>query len=87
MGIYYRFSDESNCSSVEADFTESFKVNVNFFNFKHLDISYDFRMKSQSLLLQILKKAPQDFSLKISMHTLMTIFNNPELCEYLNKMV
>jgi hypothetical protein len=59
---------------------------VNLFNLKHLDIS-NYNATSSSVLLNILKQAPQLFSLSIKWSQLTSFFNDSELCKYLNKMI
>jgi hypothetical protein len=59
---------------------------VNLFNLKHLDIS-ELDTRNSSLLLKILEQVPQLFSLSVKMNQLISIFDESELCKYLNKMI
>jgi hypothetical protein len=59
---------------------------VNLYNLKHLDISSYFAIETSSLS-EILKQSSQLSSLTINPFILLTLFNDSELCNYLNKMI
>jgi hypothetical protein len=59
---------------------------VNLFNLKHLDIS-ELDNINNSLLLKIIEQVPQLFSLSLKRNQFISIFNERELCKYLNKMI
>jgi hypothetical protein len=66
---------------------ECFKTMINVCNLAHLEIPSECRWKSASVMLQLLKEALHLSSLKININTLMKMFNNRELCKYLNKII
>jgi hypothetical protein len=60
---------------------------VNLSNMKHLVIAYHCKLETPSVLLELLKEAPQLSSLDIRSGLLISLFNDDELCKYLNKMI
>ncbi|CAF3399083.1 unnamed protein product, partial [Rotaria sp. Silwood2] len=60
---------------------------VNLSNLKHLDISMYQRIISTGELLEILKESSQLSSMKINPSDLALLFNDNQLCLYLNKMI
>jgi hypothetical protein len=63
------------------------KMIVNLFNLKHLTISSRCNLDTPLILTGILIAAPQLSSLDINMDTLISLFDDDELCNYLNKMI
>jgi hypothetical protein len=60
---------------------------VNLFHLKHLDIRGMFDMNSTAILLQLLKTTPQLNSFAMHDDEVAPLFNDEELCNYLNKMI
>jgi hypothetical protein len=60
---------------------------VNLSNVTNLKILDTCQLVTPSIFLQILKKAQQISSLSIDPDYLQELFNNNELCNYLNKMI
>jgi hypothetical protein len=65
----------------------SLKSIVNLWNLTHLDITWECKIKSPSVVLHLLQEAPHISSLRIHQNTLFLWFNNRELCKYFNKMI
>jgi hypothetical protein len=63
------------------------KMIVNLSNLNHLNISEYGEIFSPSLLLEILKQTPKLSLIKINPRNLKVLFDNDELCGYLNKMI
>ena len=63
------------------------KTVVNLSNLKHLVISFKFEFQTSSVLLELLKEASQLSSLDIHANVFSSLFDNNELCKYLNKMI
>ena len=63
------------------------KMIVNFWNIKHLVIGKSLWLDTPFVLLKILKESPQLSSLVIHPDVLISLFDNEELCRYLNKMI
>jgi hypothetical protein len=72
---------------LEKKHIKSLKMIVNLSNVKHLSISSDCKFEASSVLLELLKEAPQISSLNIYLDVLITLFHDDELCKYLNKMI
>ena len=90
----YRHYYFSNVTSLTLTHPELIKKDFNYlkmiiklFNLKHLNICYFFQIKSSSILLELLKEAPQLTSLSIKSDDFKLLLNNHELCKYLNKMI
>ncbi|CAF3698987.1 unnamed protein product [Rotaria sp. Silwood1] len=66
---------------------QSLKMIVHLCKLNHLEILSPCKMKSLSVLLQILQEAPNISSLTISRDILLQSFTNQKLCEKLNKMI
>jgi hypothetical protein len=67
---------------------EPLKRIVNLFNLKHLDVSEHRTIASSTVLLEILKEAPQLSSMAINPGRLISLCDdNIELANYLNKMI
>jgi hypothetical protein len=90
----YRFSNVISLKLIHSD--ENFKPirNVEYLkniiklsNLKHFDISMCSQVILSGELLIILKQSPQLSSMTINPVDLTSIFNDDELCQYLNKMV
>jgi hypothetical protein len=60
---------------------------VNLSNVKHLNIPVNYEQAMPSILLKILKEAPDLSSLCIESAVLKSLLNKNELCKYLNKMI
>ena len=71
----------------EQKLTQSLKKMINLFYLKHLEVASNTSMKISFILLEILKKAPYLSSFIIRSETLLSLFTNDELCQYLNKMI
>jgi len=67
-------------------YIKSLKMIFNFYNLKHLDISSYFTIETSSLL-EIFKQTSQLSSIKMNPFILSTLFDDNELCNYLNKMI
>ncbi|CAF3921054.1 unnamed protein product [Adineta steineri] len=78
---FYENDDKSDLNSTKI---ELLRTIVNLSNIKHLTIDNDIYLTS-SLFLDLLKELPNVSSLKIDEDQLMKIFDNIELCEYLNE--
>jgi hypothetical protein len=65
----------------------SWNMVVNLSNVQDLKISSSCKLKMPCILLQILKQAPQISSISIDKDDLTSLFENDELCKYLNKMI
>ncbi|CAF3802764.1 unnamed protein product [Rotaria sp. Silwood1] len=63
------------------------KIIVNLINLKHLNISFKGKIDIISVLLEILKQSPQHSSLTIDSFILPILFNDDELCKYLNRII
>ena len=74
-------------SQLELKHIEYLKVIINLSNLKHLFIPRYIQIESPSIMLQILKEAPQLSSLKLDVFILIPFFDDDQLCEYLNKMI
>ena len=66
--------------------TENLKMIINLSNLKQLNISR-YQLETSTVLLELLKQASQLSSLIIHSNVLRTLFDNDELCNYLNKMI
>jgi hypothetical protein len=66
---------------------EYLKMVVNLSNVKQLTISFDCKLESSLVLLEILKDAPQISSITIDSNTLISLLDDDELCKYLNRMI
>ncbi|CAF1578837.1 unnamed protein product [Didymodactylos carnosus] len=66
---------------------QSLKVIVNFSTLQELYIPYTFQLETPSVLLEILKGAPHLSSLCIHLDILQSLFEDDQLCQYLNKMI
>ncbi len=66
---------------------ESLKKVVNLSNLQHLDVKSIYNIISPTILLEILKQAPQLSSLVIDKPTLISFLTNNQLYWYLNKMI
>ena len=66
---------------------ESLKTFVNLSNIKHLIFPANFQLQKTSVLLQMLKQTIRLSSLTISSKMLQSLFNDNELCKYLNNMI
>ncbi len=66
---------------------ESLKKVVNLSNLQHLDVKSIYNIISPTILLEILKQAPQLSSLVIDKPTLISFLTNNQLYLYLNKMI
>jgi hypothetical protein len=66
---------------------EHLKKIINLFNLKHLCIVQIGNVEISSAFLEILKEAPQLSALSIDSTSLESLFQNDELCKYLNKMI
>ncbi|CAF0977080.1 unnamed protein product [Didymodactylos carnosus] len=58
-----------------------------FSNVRHLDMSHVRKLKSSSVLLEILKGTPRLSSLTITSDLLQSLWNDNELCQYFNRMI
>jgi hypothetical protein len=65
----------------------SLKKVVNLSNVKHLDISYFYKLKTANVLSEFLKEAPQISSIAMQSSALLPLFDDNELCDYLNTMI
>ena len=63
------------------------KTVVKLFYLKHLDISVYDSLSTPSVLLEIIRKAPQLSSLAINPRGLVSLFNDNKLCKYLSGMI
>jgi hypothetical protein len=68
------------------EYIKSITMIINFYNLKHLDISSYFAIETSSLL-EIFKQTSQLSSITINPFILSTLFDDEELCNYLNKMI
>ena len=75
----------SNCWALKH--IEYLKMVVNCSNIKHLTISKSYSLQETSVLLELMKKAPQLSSIAINPCLLLQLFNDDELCKYLNKTI
>jgi hypothetical protein len=66
---------------------EFLKMIVYLSNVKNLKIRSNCQLKTSSVLLEILKQAPQISSISINPNALILLFDDVELCKYLNKMI
>jgi hypothetical protein len=66
---------------------KSLKTFVNLSNVKHLIFPPNFQLETTLVLLQILKQTIRLSSLTISSKMLQSLFNDNELCKYLNDMI
>ena len=83
---YSRLNNENN-SVLEEQCVASLKKVVNLSNVKHLDISYFCKLESPDVLSELLKEAPQISSIGIQSSALLPLFDDNELCVYLNTMI
>ena len=58
-----------------------------FSQVKHLDVLHVHRLERPSVLLEILRETRQLSSLTISLHMLLSLWNDNELCQDLNRMI
>ncbi|CAF1427017.1 unnamed protein product [Rotaria sordida] len=72
---------------LENQHIKSLKMIVNLSNAKHLKISSDCKRETSSILLEILKEAPQISSITIGPDVFKSLCVNNELYEYLNRMI
>lgn len=73
--------------SFETKYIEALKKLVNLFNLKSLIILQNDYSDLSLFLLKILKETPQLTSLSINSKSLLSIYNNKNLCEDLNRMI
>jgi hypothetical protein len=71
---------------LELEYVQSLEIIINFCYLKHLDISAYFAIETSSLI-EICKQASQLSSITINPWILSTLFDDHELCDYLNKMI
>jgi hypothetical protein len=86
LSNYINFSHDVVDFEITTDHILRLKRIMDFSKLKHLCIWEKLTMES-SVLLQILKEAPQLSSLFIHKSILMSFLTNNELCGYLNKMI
>jgi len=84
LGDLSPFADDS---LLDQKHLESLKIIVNLSNVKDLKIWSRYKLKTSSVLLEILKQAPQLSSISIHKDDLISFFENDELCKYLDKMI
>ncbi|CAF1487781.1 unnamed protein product [Adineta steineri] len=63
------------------------KTIINLFNLKHLNIGRIYGIENSLVLLEILKQSPKLSSIEFIPKAVIQLFNNGELCKYLNKMI
>jgi hypothetical protein len=73
--------------SLDEKHIESLKIIVNLSSVKHLEITCHCYLKTPSVLLEILKQAPQLCSININWLMLKSLLDDDELCKYLTKMI
>jgi hypothetical protein len=78
---------EDKVDLLEEKFVQFLKRIIILSHLKHLDIQSIMSMESSLVILEILKEAPQVSSLVIFQNSLMSSFNDNELCKYMNKMI
>jgi hypothetical protein len=84
LGDSSAFADDSLLDEKQI---ESLKMIVNLSNVKDLKIWSKCKLKTPSVLLEILKQAPQLSAISIDKDGFTSLFENDELCKYLNKMI
>jgi hypothetical protein len=80
-------SDKDKDHFIKIKHIQILKRIVNLYNLKHLEISSRCKIETSSVLLQILKEAPQLSSISIDQNMLKSFLNDHELCKYLNQMI
>jgi len=80
-------SSFANDSLLDEKRIESLKMIVNLSSVKDLKIWPKCKLKTPSVLLEILKQAPQLSAISIDKDGFTSLFENDELCKYLNKMI
>ncbi|CAF1239828.1 unnamed protein product [Rotaria sp. Silwood1] len=78
---------DSDDSYLYVEHVQFLKIIVNLINLKHLNISFKGKIDIISVLLEILKQSPQHSSLTIDSFILPILFNDDELCKYLNRII
>ncbi|CAF1418668.1 unnamed protein product [Adineta steineri] len=63
------------------------KTIVNLFNLKHLNIEGIYGIENSLVLLEILKQSPKLSSITFIPKAIIQLFDDDELCKYLNKMI
>ncbi|CAF1216092.1 unnamed protein product [Adineta steineri] len=63
------------------------KTIVNLFNLKHLNIERIYGIENTLVLLEILKQSPKLSSITFIPKAIIQLFNDDELCKYLNKLI
>ena len=82
---YYR---KFMCSLPVIDATQFLKNNVNLSKLNNLELYENYEIECAStLFLEIFKEAPHLSTISISIHSLLPLLNNDELCKYFNKMI
>ena len=77
----------SNHCILNADDVQYLKTILNLTTLKSLQISSQCQLDMSSVLLKIFNESPQLSSLSINSSTLLSLLNDDQLCEYLNKIV
>ncbi|CAF4139736.1 unnamed protein product [Adineta steineri] len=63
------------------------KTIINLFNLKHLNIGRIYGIENSLVLLEILKQSPKLSSITFIPKAIIQLFDDDELCKYLNKMI
>ncbi|CAF1535309.1 unnamed protein product [Rotaria sp. Silwood1] len=66
---------------------QSIKNIINLSSLKHLDIEDHYSINLSLVLLEMLKQAPQLSSITMRTSSVTLLFDNDQLCQYLNKMI
>jgi hypothetical protein len=77
----------STSSKIHVNYFQTLTMLVNLSHVKQLDITWNNTKELPLFLLNILKEAPSLSSISIDADSLILLFENKELCEYLNKMI
>jgi hypothetical protein len=80
-------SSHTEMISLDIKHIDILKMIVNFWNIIHLVIGRFLKLETSFVLLKILKESPQLSSLAIHPDVLISLFDNEELCRYLNKTI
>ncbi|CAF4646669.1 unnamed protein product [Rotaria sp. Silwood2] len=78
------FTSEVNQNPIDINYL---KIIVNLSHLKHLDMFMYEKIISSKELLEILKESPKLSMITINSTNLKLLFNDDELCKYLNKMI
>jgi hypothetical protein len=84
--FFYSSRNNGEDVSIE-EYFQSLKMIINLSNLKHLKIHKAYEKNISFLLLRILQEAPKLSLLTIDSKSIILLFNNDELCKYLNTMI